>query len=345
MVRLGAGESFREGEERQRKIHEIAGKRATTTRVSAGVHKKSKGSGSSDAAMPASRMRPERAAAAAGDAMVEDTDALDCGVCFLPLKPPIFQCDEGHVVCSLCHDKLAPAGKCHVCGIAMPNYHRCYAMERLVESVHVPCLNAAHGCDARPAYYDQHVHCQMCPHTPHRCPGRDCSFLGSTEELLDHFTGAHGWPPTTEISAFETCSIPLYDGFNFILADCAKEEDHFTATTTTISSSRYLFLLNVMRQPLGRSITVHFIGQELPSEGLRCVLSYSRVFYDPRDRRKFLGSHSLRSEINVECMDLSNGLPNPDECFQFVVPDSILRNINKKDTIHVEVFISIISLE
>ncbi|CAN6340654.1 unnamed protein product, partial [Urochloa humidicola] len=183
--------------------------------------------------MPASRMRPERAAEAAGDATVEDTDALDCGVCFLPLKPPIFQCDEGHVVCSLCHDKLAPAGKCHVCGIATPKYHRCYAMERLVESVHVPCPNAAHGCDARPAYCDQHVHCQTCPHTPHRCPGKDCSFLGSTEELLDHFTGAHGWPPTTEISAFETSSIPLYDGFNFIRADCAKEDDHFTSTTTT----------------------------------------------------------------------------------------------------------------
>ena len=25
------------------------------------------------------------------DMMVEDAEALDCGVCFLPLKPPIFQ--------------------------------------------------------------------------------------------------------------------------------------------------------------------------------------------------------------------------------------------------------------
>jgi E3 ubiquitin-protein ligase SIAH1 len=41
--------------------------------------------------MPPPLVRPERAAAAVGDVTVEDTDALDCGVCFLPLKPPIFQ--------------------------------------------------------------------------------------------------------------------------------------------------------------------------------------------------------------------------------------------------------------
>jgi E3 ubiquitin-protein ligase SIAH1 len=50
---------------------------------------------SSDAATPppppSSRVRPESAAAALGGVTVEDTDALDCGVCFLPLKPPIFQ--------------------------------------------------------------------------------------------------------------------------------------------------------------------------------------------------------------------------------------------------------------
>jgi E3 ubiquitin-protein ligase SIAH1 len=98
MVRLRAGESFQVAEEGRRKVHGTAGKRATTARAIAGVQKKSKGSLSSDvAAMPPSQVRPESAAAAAaaGDAMVEDTDALDCGVCFLPLKPPIFQVRTG----------------------------------------------------------------------------------------------------------------------------------------------------------------------------------------------------------------------------------------------------------
>ncbi|OEL14068.1 hypothetical protein BAE44_0024913 [Dichanthelium oligosanthes] len=219
-------------------------------------------------------------------------------------------------------------------------------MERLVESIRVPCPNAAHGCSARPTYYDQHGHCQTCAHAPRHCPGKDCSFLGSTEALLGHFTSAHGWPSTTKISAFKTCSICVYDGFNFILADCGEDNDHgTTASSSSSSSSRYLFLLKVTRQPLGRSITVQCIGQESPSERLRCELSYFQELYDPLDHNKFLGSHSLLSEINVECMDLANGLPDPDDCFQFVMPDSVLRNDVKKDAIDIEVCISIISLE
>ena len=35
--------------------------------------------------------RPAGAAAAVGYVSVEDADALDCGVCYRPLKPPIFQ--------------------------------------------------------------------------------------------------------------------------------------------------------------------------------------------------------------------------------------------------------------
>jgi E3 ubiquitin-protein ligase SIAH1 len=34
--------------------------------------------------------------------------------------------------------------------------------------------------------------------------------------------------------------------------------------------------------------------------------------------------HYQVSTFEVECMDLSNRLPNPDECFQFVVPKSVL---------------------
>ncbi|CAN6336294.1 unnamed protein product [Urochloa humidicola] len=121
--------------------------------------------------------------------VAEDTDALHCGVCCFPLKPPIFECDGGHVVCSSCHEKLALASKCHVCSIAIGSFHRCRTMERLVESIRAPCPNAAYGCDARPAYYVGHDHFRACPHAPLRCPGTGCSFLSSTEALLDHFTG------------------------------------------------------------------------------------------------------------------------------------------------------------
>ncbi|XP_025806575.1 E3 ubiquitin-protein ligase SINA-like 10 [Panicum hallii] len=108
------------------------------------------------ASAPSSSVPP-----AGGVVAVEDTDALDCGVCYLPLKPPIFQawanvdapcprCDVGHVVCSPCRDKLRDNRRCHVCRGSTGGFHRCHAMERPVESARVACPNAAYGCAARP---------------------------------------------------------------------------------------------------------------------------------------------------------------------------------------------------
>ena len=116
----------------------------------------------------------------------EDVDVLECGICYRPLKPPIFQvhttgpanldirafvpassirfpvlyllitvrvamylqCAKGHVVCSLCSDRLKDAVKCHVCRVAMPGgYQRCHAMERVVDSIRMPCPHALYGCE------------------------------------------------------------------------------------------------------------------------------------------------------------------------------------------------------
>ncbi|CAN6326722.1 unnamed protein product [Urochloa humidicola] len=125
---------------------------------------------------------------------VEDIDALDCSVCYLPLKPPIFQCINGHAVCSPCRDKLKATGKskCHVCRIPLGSYNiRCHAMERLVESIRVPCPHAAHGCTTRVTYYDRRSHGKACQHALRSCPSKGCGFVGSAGALLDHIAGAH----------------------------------------------------------------------------------------------------------------------------------------------------------
>ena len=134
------------------------------------------------------------------------------------------QCEVGHVVCSACRDKLEATGNglCHVCrATTRGGYRRCHAMEYLVDCIRVPCPYAAHGCDATPPYHGQESHRQVCRHTPCRCRGESCGFIGSTAALLDHFACAHNWPCTTKVRAGETFSIHLRVGFNFFLL-----EDH-----------------------------------------------------------------------------------------------------------------------
>ncbi|XP_025805178.1 E3 ubiquitin-protein ligase SINA-like 10 [Panicum hallii] len=138
---------------------------------------------------------PPSSATVVDGVTVVDPDALDCVMCRLPLKPPIFQCKAGHVRCSLCHEKLKATGSCHMCGgVANSSYTRSRAKERVVEAIRVQCPNAGRGCTTRPAYYDQERHRQTCLHAPCRCPIVDCNFVGSTKALLDHFDDFHGWP-------------------------------------------------------------------------------------------------------------------------------------------------------
>ncbi|KAG8067217.1 hypothetical protein GUJ93_ZPchr0005g15913 [Zizania palustris] len=195
---------------------------------------------------------PSTRAAVEGVTVV-DADALECGVCCRPLRPPIFQCEVGHVVCSPCRDKLAAAGNCHVCGVAVGGgYRRCHALEQLVESIRVACPHAAHGCPARPAYYDLDAHQGACPHAPCHCPGVACGFVGSTAALLDHFAAAHNWSCITEVvSSDQSFSVLLQDGFNFILADHSRCCD-----ATASHRHRLIIMLNMTQQPLGHVISV-----------------------------------------------------------------------------------------
>ncbi|TVU17723.1 hypothetical protein EJB05_33774, partial [Eragrostis curvula] len=274
---------------------------------------------------------------------VEDANSLDCGVCFSPLKPPIFQCDNGHALCSSCRDKLAPAGKCHVCGITTRRgYRRCLAMEHLVESVRVSCPNAAHGCDARLVYYDLAGHRKACLHAPCHCPAETCSFVGTMKQLVDHITGgSHGWPCTTKAFIANKMNIRLQDGFNFLVLDHLVDKE---GSTTTSSTGKFLFLLNVARQPLGQHflfnisvLCIHphhiYDAQGQSSKAINCALSYSWWY----------GSlfNTLDMGVRVDCTDLSDGLPNHEMCFKFVVPNSALGDRDKQEAIHVDVSITI----
>jgi E3 ubiquitin-protein ligase SIAH1 len=168
----------------------------------------------------------------------------------------------------------------------------------------------------------QHSHCQTCPHAPCHCPGEACSFIGSTAALLDHIAGVHGWP-CTKTKAGERDTIRLRDGFNFLLAVGDAGDDGSQGTTT---NHQWLFQLNVARQRLDRIISVLCFYPRVNAEDARLMefsltySNYSQVFID-RHGGCLLSNHYHSSSFRVACSNLSNGLPNPDECFRFVVPN------------------------
>ncbi|TVU45922.1 hypothetical protein EJB05_05432, partial [Eragrostis curvula] len=95
-------------------------------------------------------------------------------------------CGVGHVLCSTCYVLL---NKCSQCSGTI--FQRCFIMERVAESVVVPCSFSKHGCIEEITRFNKKKHEEVCSHQPCFCPGSGCSFTGTTAPLLFHCTTHH----------------------------------------------------------------------------------------------------------------------------------------------------------
>uniref|UniRef100_A0ACD5VBE9 Uncharacterized protein n=1 Tax=Avena sativa TaxID=4498 RepID=A0ACD5VBE9_AVESA len=179
-----------------------------------------------------------------------DLDVLDCPVCCHPLRPPVFQCTVGHIICSSCLEKLQDNGKCYLCSLRMV-YSRCHMVEHIIESIKVACSNSNLGCTARMTYYQKEDHEKGCRHVPCFCPEDGCSFSGSTMMLLDHFSISHKWQ-----------SVKVT--YNMRLAFCLQ----VGTSMVLVGDDGHLFLVQVATKFLMRSTNLR---DGMPGESLRLM--------------------------------------------------------------------------
>ncbi|CAL4902901.1 unnamed protein product [Urochloa decumbens] len=93
------------------------------------------------------------------------------------------------------------------------------------------------------------------------------------------------------------------------------------------------------RQPLGCTICMLLVHPHATDEfqgpcsvKMKCELTYSwSLSLSSGDQVE----HNQKSEFMVTCTDLSSGLPNPDEHFQFAVPRSVLADDDREGFITV----------
>ncbi|TVU17672.1 hypothetical protein EJB05_33722 [Eragrostis curvula] len=133
------------------------------------------------------------------------------------------------------------------------------------------------------------------------------------------------------------CDVALRDDDD----DC--EIDDHEMNDGAAASTWYLFLLNMERKQFGRAISVLCIhpdasGSLSPSKEIKCELVYSG-YVSSKDGDQVV-SHYQQSEFRVACTDLSNGLPDLNERFQFIVPRFAYRDV-EEDAIEVTVWLFI----
>uniref|UniRef100_N1QPN4 RING-type E3 ubiquitin transferase n=1 Tax=Aegilops tauschii TaxID=37682 RepID=N1QPN4_AEGTA len=154
-------------------------------------------------------------------------------------------------------------------------------MERLMESVMIPCSNAKYGCAEKLTYYQKEEHEKACPSAPCFCPASGCSFAGPTDALLEHSASQHKWPCTT-IKYSEDVKFTLEPGLHFLRI-----------------KDREIFLLNVALEPFGHAISVVCIQPKATNSKFKCRMSYG----------SFLTDYYQISVYKIRSSSLSDGLP------------------------------------
>ncbi|VAH71685.1 unnamed protein product [Triticum turgidum subsp. durum] len=224
-------------------------------------------------------------------------DALDCNICYDPLRPPVFQCAIGHAICAACHGMLLNKDKCYVCSIT-GGYNRCIVVEQILESVQAACSNTKYGCTVKTHYHELKDHEKLCPHAPCFCPEAGCDFAGSTMELLCHLIDDHDWP-STEFEYGRRFKLQIQEGMHVL-------------HTQEVGP---LFLVKFTPlPPFGNATSIlcidpHAVAAE---RKFKCQAGFHS---DAMPWKQY-------SDFHIRSTNLSNGLPTEDGSCSFVVPNA-----------------------
>lgn len=112
----------------------------------------------------------------------------------------IIQCPNGHTLCLNCKSRVNDC--CPTCHSELGNI-RCLALEKVAESLELPCRYQTLGCHHISPYYSKLKHEQICRFRPYNCPyaGSECIVTGDIPTLVAHLKNDH--------------SVDMHDGCTF----------------------------------------------------------------------------------------------------------------------------------
>ena len=103
--------------------------------------------------------------------MANLVESLECSVCyFIPQSAPIYQCENGHIVCKACCQLLIA---CPECQQPLGNIRNLFA-EQMLRTYTPPCRFEVHGCSTKALLNEQVLHARECKFREVKCPYSVC---------------------------------------------------------------------------------------------------------------------------------------------------------------------------
>ena len=126
-----------------------------------------------------------------------------CSVYMQPPDNPIFQCNEGHLLCAKCVPtrRSCPAAECKSASnrSCKTVYSRNLALEEMCNLVTIEC--AYTGCTKVLPYLEKEQHARECYRRPWKCHEANCVFQGDHNKLSHHLVKCHSFRPSNPVLA------------------------------------------------------------------------------------------------------------------------------------------------
>lgn len=116
---------------------------------------------------------------------------FECPICFDYAVPPIYQCQNGHLVCQGCSQKITHCPTCRV-PVAKPSI-RNLQLDRLANTFQFPCKYDFNGCPWKSYCYEKREHEERCEFISYSCPcpGSACKWTGLLSQVMPHLNEHH----------------------------------------------------------------------------------------------------------------------------------------------------------
>lgn len=116
---------------------------------------------------------------------------FECPICFDYAVPPIYQCQNGHLVCQGCFTKITHCPTCRV-PISDPSI-RNLQLDRLASTFQFPCKYNFNGCQWNSYWFKKRDHEDNCDYISYSCPcpGTACKWTGLLSQVMPHLSEHH----------------------------------------------------------------------------------------------------------------------------------------------------------
>ena len=202
---------------------------------------------------------------------------IECPVCLqLPRDIPIFQCDNGHIICKDCKPQLELCPQCRT----FVGHTRSLIAERIVSKIQHNCKFSEDGCDKKVLFEGLQGHERRCEFRPVPCVISDCGELIKRTRYLSHMESHH--------SASAIC---FATNPNYLLESMSQQSDKHVGVIRTMD---HIFLVVTEFQSGFLVKYIFILGSQVDRDKYECSVKIGKFDW-PLDDQPALDNRTINS--------------------------------------------------